>query len=64
MKWETAINNKNTWIAHGDLGDFIIKKVGRTYYPKFVGEKTFNLPPQRTIKLAKEICQNNWYWED
>lgn len=62
MKFE---RNKNIWVAEGILGRFIIKKQYRMYYPKYESEdKNFNLPRCRLFSEAKEICKNNFYWED
>lgn len=64
MKWE-KVNNKQ--VAQGKYGAFIITKYASFYYATYQGKtnsKVFNFPKSKSIKILKEKCQDNWYWED
>ena len=51
-------------VAQGKLGRFVIRKAGLYCYAYYYGEKNFTLPRKRYIKDLKEMCQNNFYWEN
>lgn len=61
MKW---VKNGKTQVAQGEFGKFVISKSGGLYVAKYYGDKYFTLPLNRSIKKLKEICQENYYWED
>jgi len=62
MKWE---KKDNYWLAQGENGKFIIRKQSIFYYAKYVSKTTsFNLPRNTSIKAVKQMCQDNFYWEE
>lgn len=62
MKWE---KKNNYWVAQGVDGKFIIKKRSIYYYASYISKDyTFNLPRNTSIKKVKEMCQDNFYWEE
>ena len=62
MKWE---KKDNYWIVKGDNGKFIIRKKSIFYYASYTSQTTtFNLPRNTSIKAVKQMCQDNFYWED
>lgn len=60
MKW---VKEKKQWVAVGKFGKFIITQYSKMYYAKYDGCMAFNLPPNKSIKKVKEMCENNYYWE-
>jgi len=63
MKWE-KVNKKQ--IAQGKNGKFIIEQNRGLYYAEYWGNSGagFKLPRNKSIKKLKQMCQDNWYWED
>lgn len=62
MKFE---KENNSWVAVGKLGRFVITQKYRMWFAKYESEeKNFNLPRTRLLRQAKEMCKNNFYWED
>jgi hypothetical protein len=55
------------WEAKGAAGDFRVWKDGRVWkgrYRSENGQYTFFLPAQKTVRKMKELCEDNYYWED
>ena len=62
MKWE---KQDKIQVAQGKFGKFVIQKSGVYYVAKYYSrERTFTFPYRRSIKRLKELCKDNWYWED
>ncbi len=61
MKWQ---KQGKMQVAQGEEGKFIIEKVKGYYKAKYIGNITFVLPRKRFIKEVKEMCENNFYWEE
>lgn len=62
MKW---VKQGTKWVAKGENGRFIITYSCGKYFARYTSNsKVFNLPPCKSIKMAKEICQDNFYWEE
>lgn len=62
MKWE---KKDNYWVAQGNEGKFIIRKKSIFYYASYTSKTiTFNLPRNTSIKALKQMCQDNFYWEE
>lgn len=62
MKWE---KKDNYWVAKGNDGKFIIRKKSIFYYASYTSQTTtFNLPRNTSIKAVKQMCQDNFYWEE
>lgn len=68
MKWEKKISRLgyDMWKAQGKNGHFLLWKDGRIwrglYMRKSDGSVQFRFW-KRTIKDAKNFCENNHYWE-
>lgn len=62
MKWE----QKGTqWVAEGEDGRFIISRSKGFYWAKYESSYiVFKLPPNKSIKQLKKMCQENFYWEE
>ena len=62
MEWE----QKGTqWVAAGEDGTFIISRSKGLYWARYESSYTvFRLPPNKSIKQVKKICQDNFYWEE
>jgi hypothetical protein len=64
MKWEKV--GKRRWEAIGNVGRFIIEQSGKLFWARYInniGTRTFKLKPTQKLKEAKELCQDNYYWE-
>lgn len=63
MTWKKTSNR--VWTAKGDDGTFIIEQSRKLFWATYVSKKnkTFRLPPTKKLSLAKEMCQDNAYWE-
>ncbi|MBQ7977384.1 MAG: hypothetical protein IJ301_02140 [Clostridia bacterium] len=61
MKW---IKEGKKQIAQGEDGKFVIEKVRGLYKATYIGNITFVLPRHKSIKVVKEMCENNYYWEE
>lgn len=62
MKW---IKQGNKQVAQGSEGKFVIEYKRGTYRATYYGNDiTFNFPWQHSIKKLKEMCQDNFYWEE
>lgn len=63
MKWEKI---GKIQVAKGKIGRFIIEKSwGGMYRAYYVSDyHTFTLPPKKSIKDLKAMCEKNHYWED
>lgn len=53
------------WLASGKFGVFAIEKRNGRWWAQYNGNnKSFNLPPTKSLRVAKEMCKENAYWED
>lgn len=53
--------------ARGDRGIFQITKSCGRWWGRYYGlknDKNFRMPPMIKLKDAKQICEENEYWED
>lgn len=65
MKWEQVAFCD--WEAKGKNGDFRVWKDGRVWKGRYRSESkqyTFFLPPQKSVRAMKALCEDNFYWED
>jgi hypothetical protein len=65
MKWKQVAFCD--WEAKGANGDFRVWKDGRVWkgrYRNATKTYTFFLPPQPTAKAIKNLCEQNYYWEN
>ncbi len=65
MKWEKASSSE--WKAAGKFGAFFIKKSCGKFWPRYVsssGRNMFRMPPCNKLTEAKNMCEDNDYWED
>ena len=71
---ETAIKKPMEWVqiafcdweAKGADGDFRVWKDGRVWKGRYRSNDktyTFFLPPQRSARKMKDMCEDNHYWE-
>lgn len=64
MKW-AKIENR-LWQAEGEDGTFTINQTGKMFWSRYSsrnGIRTIRMPPKTSIKEAKEMCENNYFWE-
>ena len=62
MDWEKI---GTQWIAKRESGRFIINRSKGLYWAKYESSYTvFRLPPNKSIKQAKKICEENFYWDE
>ncbi len=64
MKW-VKIENR-LWQAEGEEGTFTINQTGKLFWSRYSshnGIRTIRMPPKGTIKEAKSMCENNYFWE-
>lgn len=62
MKFEKI--KSTLFFAKGELGSFIVEKHKGLWWARFSSEHVnFKFPPQKSLKSAKELCENNYYWE-
>lgn len=63
MRW---VKKGSCQVAQGKIGRFVIEKswggMYRAYY--FSDYQTFTLPPKKSIKDLKAMCEKNHHWED
>ncbi len=55
------------WEAKGSEGDFRVWKDGRVWKGRYRAadkKRLFFLPPKKSVKEMKELCEDNYYWED
>lgn len=64
MKWERE--SSTTAMAVGEFGTFRITRQGGMYWGRYHGKdnRHFKLPPRRLISQAKELCRENYFWEE
>ncbi len=65
MKWKQIAFCK--WQAKGNEGDFLVWKDGRVWKARYRSEDkqyTFFLPIKRSLREIKNLCEDNYYWED
>lgn len=62
MAWKQLSSTE--WEAEGRFGKFRIERRRGKFWSMFASEDTaFNLPPVAKLATAKEMCQDNGYWE-
>ncbi len=62
MKWVQITSTK--WEAVGAEGAFYIERSCGLFWSRYVSKaKTFKNHPKKTLKEAKEFCEENAYWE-
>lgn len=62
---EFSQRKSTLWIASGNLGVFVITKRNGRWWGQYNGKmKSFNFPPTKSLKAAKEMCKENAYWEE
>ena len=64
MKWEKQPNGD--WKAQGEKGHFLIWKYGAAYkgmYMHEIGSVVRFRFFKPTLKEAKQLCEENYYWE-
>lgn len=62
MQWKKLSSTE--WEAVGKFGKFLIKRVNNKFFSKYASEYTaFNLRVKDSLSEAKEMCENNEYWE-
>ncbi len=63
MKWHKTSNR--VWSAIGEDGTFIIEQQRKLFWATYVSKKNkcFRFPPTKKLSVAKEMCQDNAYWE-
>ena len=65
MKWEQVAFCD--WEAKGSEGDFRVWKAGRFWKGRYRStdkKRLFFLPPQKSVREMKALCEENHYWED
>lgn len=65
MKW--IKKDSGAYEAVGKLGKFEIWKNGSKWigdYEGFLNKKYFQLPAKKSVKILKELCEDNFYWEE
>lgn len=62
MKW---VNKNWYYEAEGKYGSFKVYKNGYMWVGEYLGKtgKFFKLPARKYLKDAKELCQQNFWWE-
>ncbi len=62
MQWKKLSSSE--WEAVGKFGKFVIKRVNGRFLSQYASEYTaFNLRVKDALSEAKEMCENNEYWE-
>ena len=62
MSW--AQLNSTEWYAKGKDGMFLIERRGDKFWAHYYSEDcAFKMPPKSKLSEAKEMCENNEYWE-
>ena len=62
MKWKKEGKKQ---IAEGKYGKFVIEQIKGVYRATYIGTMAnFIFPRTLRIKKLKEMCENNYYWED
>lgn len=62
MKWQTV--SSTCWKAEGAKGTFTIQRKGTRFWPEYNSQsRSFKLPPADRLSRAKEMCEDNIYWE-
>lgn len=63
MQWSQLSSSE--WEAKGKDSMFRIKRFKGQFWSRYDSEiyEPFNLPPKSKLSEAKEMCENNEYWE-
>lgn len=62
MQWKQPKSSE--WVAEGKDGKFVIERSRGKFWARYCSEDcTFKMPPKSKLSEAKEMCENNVYWE-
>ena len=62
MSW--AQPKSTMWVAEGKGGKFVIERSRGKFWAHYFSEDcAFKMPPKSKLSEAKEMCENNDYWE-
>lgn len=61
MKWEKSGKKQ---VAQGKNGKFVIESSRGQYVATYIGATRFTMPRKRSIRELKEMCEENFYWEE
>lgn len=62
MEWKQIGND---FIAKGKEGKFFIQKKGKYYYASYLSvDNYFQFPRNSNLNLIKQMCEDNYYWEE
>ncbi len=62
MEWVQVSSTK--WEAIGKDGTFFIERSGGVFWARYYSElKAFKLPGTKKLREAKQLCEENHYWE-
>lgn len=63
MQWKQL--SSSVWEAEGEDGKFRIERFRGRFWARYGSERyaPFNMPPKDKLSGAKEMCENNDYWE-
>lgn len=64
MKWEQVSSTK--WEAFGEDGAFYIERSRGLFWGRYSSAKngkSFKMKPTKKLSEAKELCEENFYWE-
>lgn len=62
MQWKQISSTE--WEAEGEDGKFRIERSRGKFWARYASNDTaFKMPPKDKLSQAKEMCENNDYWE-
>ena len=62
MQWKAL--SSTVWEAEGKFGKFRIERAKGKFWSRYASADTaFKMPPKAKLSEAKEMCENNDYWE-
>lgn len=63
MQWRQL--SSSSWEAAGRFGKFLIERSRGKFWARYSSSDTaFKMPPKVKLIEAKNMCENNEYWED